>query len=79
MGVHLFQVQRLESGFYLTESTFGGPQTSEKKRVSTQLIFRQLLFFGPVHGPMFFKLAVTFQKDAPGDTDHGERLSGQKY
>ena len=37
--------------------------------------FRQLLFFGS----MFFKLAVTLQKDAPGDTDHGERLSGQKY
>ena len=37
--------------------------------------FRQLLFFGP----MSFKRAVTFQKDASGDTDHGERLSGQKY
>ena len=28
---------------------------------------------------MSFKRAVTFQKDASGDTDHGERLSGQKY
>ena len=53
---------------------------SSEKNVSAhvffQLIFfRQLLFFGS----MFFKLAVTLQKDAPGDTDHGERLSGQKY
>ena len=53
----------------------------KKKRVSTRcfflthFFFRQLLFFGP----MSFKLAVTLQKDAPGDTDHGERLSGQKY
>ena len=55
-------------------------KSSEKKRVSTRcffnsFFFRQLLFFGS----MFFKLAVTLQKDAPGDTDHGERLSGQKY
>ena len=55
--------------------------TTEKKTCQhtlfflTHFFFRQLLFFGP----MSVKLAVTLQKDAPGDTDHGERLSGQKY
>ena len=55
--------------------------STEKKTCLAHVVFfnsfffRQLLFFGP----MSFKLAVTLQKDAPGDTDHGERLSGQKY
>ena len=66
--------------FSYHELDFSVVYSTEKKTCLAHVVFlthffRQLLFFGP----MSFKLAVTLQKDAPGDTDHGERLSGQKY
>ena len=36
-------------------------------------------FFGILENRRSSKSAETFQKDSPGDTDHGELLYGQKY
>ena len=57
------------------------PKSTEKKMCIEHVFFVNSFFFS--RKSKFFskssKLAETFQKDAPGDTDHGEPLCGQKY
>ena len=48
------------------------------KRQKMKRVFH-VSFFGIPENRRSSKLAETFQKDAPGDTDHGEPLCGQKY
>ena len=48
------------------------------KREKMKRVFH-VSFFGIAKIRRFSKSAETFQKDAPGDTDHGEPLCAQKY
>ena len=48
------------------------------KREKMKRVFH-VSFFGIRENRRSSKSAETFQKDAPGDTDHGELLCGQKY